>query len=218
MTTTKGRTVTTDRIAAALAAKDLDPTVANILRVYRSATDEQLAAGIRWYDEAHTLAVALDPTNVERSAGVIAALSPMLGWGQNVTLATRAYADGVASGGLTASCDKADRILNGEAPLTVFGKGPKVRNFYLNILAPSDPNGGVTVDRHAFDIAVGRVTDDETRGILGRKGMYDHFAGLYHQAARIAGIGSPQMQAVTWVVWRQTAIKYAAANVRDEAA
>jgi hypothetical protein len=207
-----------DRIAAALAAADLHPTVANILRVYRSATDAQLAEGIRWYDDAHTLAVALDPSNVERSAGVIAALSPLTPWGRNVAMATRAYADGFASGGMPSSLNKADRILNGEAPLDVVGKGPKVRNFYLNILDPSNANGGVTVDRHAFDIAVGRVTDDETRGILGRKGMYDHFADMYREAAKIAGIGSAQMQAVTWVVWRQTAGKFAAANVRDAAA
>jgi hypothetical protein len=204
-------------IESTLAAADLHPTVANILRVYRSATDAQLAEGIRWYDDAHTLAVALDRNNVERSAGVIAALSPMLPWSRNVDLATRAYAEGIATGCLASSCVKANRIMNGEAPLDVFGKGPKVRNFYLNILSPSDPNGGVTVDRHAFDITVGKVTDDETRGILGRKGMYDHFAALYQEAARIAGIGSAQMQAVTWVVWRQTAAKYSAANVRDAA-
>jgi len=207
--------MTTTRAAAALAAANLTPTVANVLKVYRSATDAQLAEGIRWYDDAHTLAVALDPTNVERSSGVIAALSPMMPWGRNVTTAVRAYADGFASGCLNTSCAKADRILNGEAPLDVIGNGNKVRNFYLNILNPSDACGGVTVDRHAFDIAVGRVTDDETRGILSRKGVYDTFADVYRQAALIAGIGSAQMQAVTWVVWRESAGKFAAANRRE---
>lgn len=199
-----------------LAAQDLHPSVANILRVYRSATDAQLMTGLRWYDDAHSLALALDPTNPARAAGVIAALSPMVRWNVNVRLAVRAYADGVASGGLSTSCAKANRILAGEAPLDVL-KGNKVRAFYLNMLAPSDPSGGVTVDRHAFDVAVGRVTDGGTRAILAKNGMYQFFADLYHEAARIAGVGSAQMQAVTWVVWRETMTTYAAANRRSAA-
>jgi hypothetical protein len=212
MTTTQH---TADKALKALAAADLVPTVANVLKVYRSATDAQLAEGIRWYDDAHSLAVALDRDNVKRSAGVIAALSPMMPWGRNVALATRAYADGFASGCLKTSCAKADAILAGADPIDVVGKGDKVRNFYLNILNPSDPCGGVTVDRHAFDIAVGRVTDDATRGVISRKGVYDAFADVYREAARIAGIGSAQMQAVTWVVWRETSIRCAAANRRE---
>lgn len=209
--------MTTKRtITDVLAERDLLPTVANILKVYRSATDAQLAEGINWYTEAHTACLALDPINPARPAGVMAALSPKTPWPRNRALADLAFADGVATGGMPANCVKATRILNGEAPLDVLG-GPKVRNFYLNILNPSDPNGGVTVDVHAFNVAVGRVTTpDVDIAILNRKGAYEAFADAYHEAARIAGIGSAQMQAVTWVVWRQTEIRTSAA-VRREA-
>lgn len=202
-------------LAETLAAADATPTVANVLAVYRSATDAQLAEGIHWYEEAHTAALVVGQGDVERGAGIIAALSPQTTWSLNQRYANQTVTDGVATGNTPANNDKATRILKGEAPLDVLG-GNKVRNFYLNIMTPSDPNGGVTVDRHAFDIAVGRVTDDETRGLLNRKGGYDAFADVYHEAARIAGVGSPQMQAVTWVVWRETVIRTSAA-VRREA-
>jgi hypothetical protein len=77
-----------------------------------------------------------------------------------------------------------------------------VRAFYLSILSPEDYSVSPVIDRHAFDIAVGKKTDDKTRGILSRKGIYESFAEVYREAAKIAGIGSAQMQAITWVEWR----------------
>ena len=78
----------------------------------------------------------------------------------------------------------------------------EVRAFYRTIL---DPTGDIdpVIDRHAFDIAVGMRTNEKARGILSRKGVYSEFAHVYREAAKIAGIGSAQMQAITWVAWRE---------------
>lgn len=178
------------------------PRVENVLAVYNNATADNLRSGLSWYLDAHNYAKILDPENTARAAGIIAALSPMNGWENNKNKATQLYRQGNGIGcGLKRNVAKAELIFNGAQPLDVLG-GDKVRAFYATIL---DPHGDIdpVIDRHAFDIAVGERTDERRRGILGRKGVYSTFASVYREAARIAGIGSAQMQSVTWVTWRE---------------
>lgn len=183
----------------------------NIARVYREANESQIARGMSWYADAHTFALSLDD-DVERSAGIIAALSPRLDWERNMVLASRVYVDGFASGTLKGNCSKADEIFH-HAPTFEVLSGPKVRAFARCIIDPTDRES-VVIDRHAFDVAYGEVTSDLMRGVLDRKGMYEHVAALYVEAARQVGISPCQMQAVTWVVWRENHAAYRAHNLR----
>jgi hypothetical protein len=187
----------------------------NIVRVFRAANESQMARGMAWYADAHTFCVALDPDNVARAAGITAALSPRLDWERNMLLAARTYADGFASGCLKGNARKADAIYEGGEPLAILG-GSKVRAFYGAILDPTA--GHVVIDRHAFDVALGRPTDDATRSILDRVGAYEYVADLYREAAAILGISATQVQAVTWTAWRETEAAYSAANLRALAA
>ncbi|MDQ3276458.1 MAG: hypothetical protein M3Q39_15895 [Actinomycetota bacterium] len=182
--------------------RNLQPRADHIVRVFREATTDQLAAGMTWYADAHTVARALDPDNPDRAAGILAALSPREFWSRNVTLAARVYSEGKASGSLTANCAKADRIFAGEDWRDVLG-GDKVRTFAERISNPTTPTNRVVIDRHAFDIAVGRKTKDATRAILSRKGAYRAFEREYVRAAKILGVTPTQVQAVTWTVWRE---------------
>jgi len=197
-------TLVKPRRGHAYAAK---PNAQRILDVWHLATPDEIDAGMTWYDAAHDLAVELTPENPREAAGVIAALSPRTPWVRNQDLAYRAYRDGAASGTLGANTRKADAIMAGADFADVL-KGDKVRNFAEIIADPSNPDA-VCVDRHAFDVAQGRVTNDETRGALTRVGMYDRFAEAYRRAARTlsADLGvqvtPAQVQAVTWVVWRR---------------
>jgi hypothetical protein len=178
------------------------PEVANVLSVYTAASADHLREGLSWYLDAHNVASILDTDNPARGAGVIAAMSPMMGWETNKRAAFLAFERGTADGlGLSRNVAKANRILAGDKPLDVLG-GDKVRAFYATIL---DPHGHVipVIDRHAFDIAVGEVTDEKARSSLSRKGVYQAFGEVYIQAAKVAGISSSQMQAVTWVAWRE---------------
>lgn len=183
------------------------PNSARILDVYRQATLQELQDGLDWYVDAHKLAVTLDPERPHAAAGVLAALSPMKSWGHNVNMAVRAYADGYASGGLYKNCAKADAIMAGAEPLDVLG-GDKVCNFYKAIADPHDGSAAV-IDRHAFDIAVGRITNDKSRTALSRKGVYESFARAYARAAKTIesetgmDISPCQLQAVTWGTWRR---------------
>lgn len=191
-----------------MARENLKPSVDNILAPYRAARPEQIAAGLAWYADAHTFALSIANGDLVKGAGVIAALSPQTSWAQNMVLASRAFVEGFASGQTGANVEKANRILNGESPDEVLGwnnpkakSGHKVRNFFRNIVDPTGPE--CTIDRHAFDIAVGFETDSATRGQLGRVGQYDIFADCYREAAKILGVPVAVVQAVTWVVWRE---------------
>lgn len=180
----------------------MTPSVDNIIYVYLSATDSEVAAGMTWYDDAHMFAKSLDPVRFHRAAGVIAALSPMNGWKNNKAKAALLYAQN-GNGhrvGLYRNVRKAQAIYRGEDALDVLG-GDKVRAFFATIVDPYGDHEPV-IDRHAYDIAVGRVTDDATRASLARKGEYVRFADCYREAASLAGIGAAQMQAITWVAWR----------------
>lgn len=188
------------------------PSVSNILAVYNAATSDDLREGLAWYQTAHNWCRVMAkgrPHLVKRNAGIVAALSPLNGWGNNKRKAAEVISKrgkitvekGKPNGiGLGSNVAKAIAIYNGADPLDVL-KGDKVRAFYRTIL---DPQGDIdpVIDRHAFDIAVGERTDEKRRGALSRKGVYEEFAQAYREAAKIAGIGSAQMQAVTWIAWR----------------
>lgn len=178
------------------------PNVDNILRTFDAASAADRDFGMTWYNDAHNFAREIGGNRFHRAAGIIAALSPMSGWENNKRKAAQLInQNGVGTGcGLYNNVRKAEAIYRGEDALDVL-KGDKVRAFYLTII---DPEGDITpvIDRHAFDIAVGMRTNDKARGILGRKGVYGEFANAYQTAARLIGIGAPQMQAITWVAWR----------------
>lgn len=182
-----------------------------ILRVYRAATVEQMAEGVEWYSDARRFcADASDASglSVQAVAGIVAALSPMTAWDVNKA---RALAIVAGANNVGLNTTKAVRIRDGEHPLSVLG-GNKVRNFYRAI---EDPGGdAVVIDRHAFDIAVGKVNGDDDRKTLERVGQYELFADAYRAAAYKVGVSPMVMQAVVWVVHRETAVKHAAANRR----
>ena len=189
------------------------PTVSNVLAVYNGASDWAIRAGLVWYNEAHRWAIRTSGGRnhlIRRNAGIVAALSPMNEWENNKRKAEQVIRqrgkvtftpDGKNGIGLGKNVEKAIAIYNGADPLDVLG-GDKVRAFYSTILDPTadiDP----VIDRHAFDIAVGERTDEKRRAALSRKGVYSEFANVYRDAAKVAGIGSAQMQAIVWVAWKE---------------
>lgn len=179
----------------------MEPSVGNIVRVYNLATGPDMREGLNWYTDAHQFAKSLGPLRM--SAGVIAALSPLQHWDVNMTFAQLVMGRRDATGcGLYRNVDKANRIMAGENPLSVLG-GDKVRSFYQTIVHPHSQRAVACVDRHAYDIAVGAVTNDRERRTLERKGRYALFADCYREAAILAGVSTSQMQAITWVTWRR---------------
>jgi hypothetical protein len=179
-----------------------------ILAAYVSASDDDIAEGMQWYVDALALATELDPTNIRRAVGIFAVLSPLTSWPQNVIKSRMLYATGDTYG-LPDSVAKAKRILAGEDAESVIS-GPKVTSFYWNIMGD---NSRVTVDRHAIDVAYGRVMTDKERGnAVKRTKARDGYAILknaYSIAADILSaeqgrtISGAQLQAIVWVWWRK---------------
>ena len=206
-------------MASTITSQQRSAWTRRIVATYRRATPADVVDGRTWYARARALAAELDPTDPRRAAGVIAAMSPRLTWTQNVNVARAIYA-GTPVGGLKANLLKARAIMAGADPLDVLG-GLKVRAFYACII--DEHTDAVCVDMHAHDVAVGRVTDDATRGMLARVGVYGQVADAYRSAARIlsAELGEEipphVVQAVTWVTWRRTDWHRHAGDVRRAA-
>lgn len=165
-----------------------------ILRVFDSATASDFEAGARWYDDARELAVSLSAHtggDVERSAAVIAALSPRTPWARNVAAATALLAAGeVIPGVLGRNLATAQQArATGIAALG----GPKTRRFAANI---SGDDHAVTVDVWAARVA------GISEKALQRKGVYDAVERAYRKAAYARGVTPATMQATTWVIQR----------------
>ena len=173
--------------------------VRRIEAIYAQATPQEVDEGMYWYAKAHAIARSLDP-DPAIGAGIIAALSPQLSWGNNVKAAKALVAGIRPTRPLPASIAKAERIHGGEAPAAVLG-GKKVTAFYANILDPQDALT-VTIDRHAVALATGWSPMEGTL-LLGRKGGYEAVADAYRHAARRLGILPSQVQAITWCAWRR---------------
>jgi hypothetical protein len=164
----------------------------NILSVYRSADFVSFIDGLNWYETVHEMARDLHP-NVVKSAGVLSALSPRMPWHRNVALAETCIAGDLTGGALKRSIGNANAIRNGANPWDVLG-GLKTRAFFINILDPMRTDV-VTVDTHAIKIA---GLDRDSVG----KGLYMEIQQAYIDAANVAGIRPNQMQAVTWMTYR----------------
>lgn len=175
--------------------------VENVIKVWESATDEQLAAGRAWYPTAHRIADMMCDGDVRTGAGLLAAFSPQTPWWFNVELASDAYETGTPSRHVGDAISKATRILAGIDPESVLPMDRKTGHFFRCIVDPTDPDT-VCVDRHAHDIAVGVEYGAADRG-LGARGRYNLIAGIYREAAKRLGELPQTVQAVTWVVWRE---------------
>lgn len=174
--------------------------IANIIKVYNEATEDQKRRGAEWYRTAHQLADFLSEGDVIKGAGVIAALSANKAWDLNQRLARRAF-EGDISGHTRDNLAKVAKIMAGADPSTVLPMDAKTGNFYRCILDPDDQEA-VCIDRHAHDIAVGRVYGDADRG-LSAKGRYAVLSLAYRNAAAKLGVSPSAVQATTWVVWTE---------------
>ena len=188
----------------------------NILAVFFSASEVEIQEGKTWYDHANQVARSISiqhyfPRGMYTVAGVIAALSPNNRWDKNVRDAEaliKVYSAGEELDAVRVSTynknkEKAIRILKGEDPLDVLG-GNKVRAFYCCIAGIDD---NVCIDGHAFSVWSGeRVVTAKTPKISDK--LYQSIVDDYCRATDVinqvtGSCYSPaQVQAITWVTWR----------------
>lgn len=190
-------------------AKYALPSTRNVTRIFREATPEQIEAGIDWYADARRIAGVFAEqydVSVEVAAGVIAALSPLNSWGNNINLAGRFLAaGGLDAGYLRANLSKARMILAGAAIKPTLS-GLKTQNFFDSIVSAGAD--GVCIDRHAYCLAVNdRSVSNDVPSLSPKR--YAEVVECYVKAARILSrelgqdITPAVVQSVTWTVWRQ---------------
>lgn len=172
--------------------------VLNIIATFNRATDDQKKRGADWYSTAHQVAELMAEGDVQRGAGVIAALSPQKAWPLNVKMARRAFDAGRADGHVQDALRKVAKILAGADPAEVLPMTLKTGNFYRTIMDPEDPDA-VVIDRHAHDVAVGKRYGITDRG-LHNKRRYATLAHAYREAARVLDVLPSTVQATTWLV------------------
>lgn len=194
---------------------DMNDMKSNILKVYSQAWPEQIEIGMQWYAKAHRLARDMSVQHKLKSyryaAGILSVLSPAVNWERNIidahTVCSAEDEDTIVVSTYGQFVKKALLIKHGKDPDTVISKqtAPKTWAFYQCISKPMN-NLHVVIDRHALAVYLGREANDYERGkVLKKKGMLDQVVDAYKEAAEQVGILPLQMQAITWVSWRDRA-------------
>lgn len=197
--------------------------VSNILKVYNLATELERAEGIAWYNDANKICKRLArkyKQPVKIVCYVMAALSPNNKWQRNITDCERVLRTFV-SGELTErtveyyqgnkealkglACTYTANVLKAYNILRdgdiSYLKGLKTTNFAQNIFQPKNDN--VTIDYHAISIAIGvRHTIESVESKYFKGKHYEELANAYREAGRQVGLKASELQAITWVAWR----------------
>jgi hypothetical protein len=196
-------------------------SVENILKVYHGATEAEKAEGMEWYAEAFRESAKLAgtfKTDVKRVVFAIAVMSPNNKWERNINDIVSvivAYKNGslkrmnddfltgnnkafksLYSLTYPANISKAYRILKGELGAL---NGQKVESFADNIFYRESER--VTVDSHAYSVWAGKAMSSKLAQPFITK-QYKQVEADYIEAAESVGIKPYQMQAVTWITWR----------------
>jgi hypothetical protein len=186
----------------------------NINKVFKQATQAELAHGLEWYKAARAACQAMADTcelPLAVVVGVVAALSPTNRWERNLIDADNMLQTFISGGYVeaTAPCtyktmrDKAWKILEdgieqdaGDIAKTL--NGPKITDFFWCIMGADV----CVIDGHAWCIAYGdRRTMQEVPSI-GKK-LRNELQAAYSKAGKMHGITAFEMQAVTWVTWKR---------------
>jgi hypothetical protein len=182
--------------------------VKNILYVWSTASPEDMQEGMNWYAEAYNECERIAnkySLELETVVALVSVISPSLMWGGNITMPEKIIDlwernipvdewQGFAC--WPKNLAKAEAILNGD--LTVM-QGKKVTAFYLNILGDTER---VTIDRWSIRVA---LDDPKLNGdaiVPSGKAAYNALADAYHEVASIVGQSAPDVQAVTWTIFR----------------
>jgi hypothetical protein len=180
------------------------PLTRRILKIFHSATPQQVIDGLKWYDAARQAAhdiAAGTPYSIEQVSAVIAALSPEITWSQNKKAARQVVENHAAGnrnrvGRYGANSEKAYKILEGDISVL---RGKKVTAFHANIMGDTS---AVTIDRHAYSIATGRRIQHGKSITVAEQRIIER---AYRNAAARVGVEPSEMQAITWSVLRGTA-------------
>ena len=184
----------------------------NIIKTYKQSNQSELND---WYQEAHDFGCDVSGmfkgVPKRKVLGIVSALSPLKEWNKNKELAVDLISTGTCGhmgrniqkgrdilaikGSNYRECDsmvldfKIRKILNGE----------KTKAFYTNMTYPRGK--GVTVDRHAIAIAIGRTATDKEQSIS--KQVYTFIENCYIMTSETLNLAPLHLQSITWQTWKR---------------
>ena len=179
----------------------------NILKVYKVSADYERND---WYREAHNFGVEVSTflkafrnynITVNQVLGIVSALSPLKEWEKNKEIAVDFILTGDC-GHMGANKRKARAILDcdgSDSKILEILSGPKTSRFYMNIMYPDGT--GVTVDRHAIAIAIGRTATDKEQSLTPK--AYEFIEKCYTMTAETLGLDPLHLQSITWQTWKR---------------
>jgi hypothetical protein len=199
----------------------METLVQNILDAYEDSTEEEYNAGIEWYNKVHNIAKEFSEAygySFEVICAVFARLSPNLYWDINYVQAIafiEAHAQGVKNWedvriwtpysyeGKPCGYGNNNRLAweileTGDLSLV---RGEKIESFMHNFInGPDDPDTKATVDIWATRVAFKDPLVEPH--FNDRDGSYAYMEQAYNIAAERVGLTPKQMQAVTWVHYK----------------
>lgn len=169
----------------------------NLLMFYGMATNMELSQ-VDWYRQAHEecrYAATRCGVDFKTFVWVVAVLSPLTRWEQNISIAEEMVRHGRCRIAFSANQEKARRILAGDLGAL---RGPKVTRFAWSLYDPHNTERVVVVDTWAIRAWEGRV-----RGPVNcSRYKYHRIAQGYREAAALVGMEPAAFQAVVWSVVR----------------
>jgi len=179
----------------------------NILKVYKVSVNSEQND---WYREAHQFGVEVSSflksfknydVTVNQVLGIVSALSPLKEWEKNKEIAVDFILTGDC-GHMGENKRKARAILdcNGsDDKILEILSGPKTSRFYMNMMYPDGT--GVTVDRHAIAIAIGRTATNKEQALTPK--AYTFIEKCYIMTAETLGLDPLHLQSITWQAWKR---------------
>lgn len=185
-------------------------SVDNLLRVYNLATPTQWDAGVNWYQNAHAWAKEVArkvDLSLDTVVAVCAAISPRNRWEQNKKDTLRvieAWQDNPQVDPVDIPAATFNRCVGTAINILTYGPrklyGPKVRQFYRDILRPEGVDQDlVTVDTWAFRAW---VFDSRFKVPSISLAILHHVSQDYLELAEEVNLPPRKAQAVVWEVVR----------------
>ena len=184
----------------------------NIIKTYKQSNQSELND---WYQEAHDFGIEVskmfDNVSKRQVLGIISALSPLKEWNKNKELAVDLILTGNCGHmkrnvqkardilALNGYCDKYSDAMTLDFKIRQILNGEKTKAFYTNMAYPKGK--GVTIDRHAIAIAIGRNATDKEQAIS--KQVYTFIENCYIMTSETLGLAPLHLQSITWQTWKR---------------
>jgi hypothetical protein len=136
------------------------------------------------------------------STGIVSAISPQKGWEENKKQARKFCATG-SCGATNDNVKKARRIFNSKGTdqeIWSILNGNKTQRFFNNLLYPYSSDY-VTIDRHAINVVLGRVPNENEHRLTDRQ--YVFMEDCYKRTAKKLGLIPSTLQSITWEACRR---------------